>query len=135
MAEFESEVASLLGKEAALFCPSGVMAQLIALKIHARATTKPSSHTGSVGHRGRGSFLVHGSSHLLLHEHDAHKELIELDAVKVGVFEVKSMSKSTCVVSPMTTASPPFAVVIRAWIFVAAQVFLVQASATYTAQE
>lgn len=35
MADFETEVASTLGKEAAVFCPSGVMAQLIALKIHA----------------------------------------------------------------------------------------------------
>lgn len=91
MTEFESDVASLLGKEAALFCPSGVMAQLIALKIHAQAARKRSSHTADGRHGGRESFLVHPSSHLLLHENDAHKELIGFDAVNVGVFEVKKI--------------------------------------------
>lgn len=91
LTEFEDEVACLLGKDAALFCPSGVMAQLIALKIHAQTAEKQrsSSHAGSdVGTLQGGSFLVHPSSHLLLHEKKAHKELIGFDAVPVGIFEV-----------------------------------------------
>ena len=35
MTNFEAEVATLLGKPAAVFMPSGTMAQQIALRIHA----------------------------------------------------------------------------------------------------
>lgn len=99
-------MASTLGKEAALFCPSGVMAQLIALKIHATtAATKTSGArvpypakggvAGGTGEDGRGevmsggSFMCHPSSHILLHEERAHEELLGFTAVSVGDAEVR----------------------------------------------
>lgn len=104
LTEFETEVASTLGKEAALFCPSGVMAQLIALKIHATTAAKTgearvpppdkggAAGTGEGGLEGvkpRGSFLCHPSSHILLHEEGAHEELLGFKAVSVGDIEVR----------------------------------------------
>lgn len=97
-------MASTLGKEAALFCPSGVMAQLIALKIHATAAAKtggarvPPPDKGRVAGTGEGargdvtpggSFLCHPSSHILLHEEGAHEELLGFKAVSVGDVEVR----------------------------------------------
>lgn len=61
----EREVAELLGKEAAVFMPSGVMAQQAAL----RSWVERSS-TDAVA--------VHGLSHLVLHELDALSELHHL---------------------------------------------------------
>jgi len=54
----ESEVADLLGKPAAVFMPSGTMAQQCALRVWADRT----------GHRAVG---VHGLSHLVVHEERA----------------------------------------------------------------
>jgi threonine aldolase len=54
----ESEVASVLGKPAAVFMPTGTMAQQCALRIWADRT----------GHRTAG---VHGMSHLVVHEERA----------------------------------------------------------------
>jgi threonine aldolase len=51
MAELERRVASLLGFEAALFFPSGTMAQQVALRIHA-------------DRRGRRTFAAHPQNHL-----------------------------------------------------------------------
>jgi threonine aldolase len=51
MAALESRVASLLGLEAALFFPSGTMAQQVALRIHA-------------DRRGRRTFAAHPQNHL-----------------------------------------------------------------------
>lgn len=67
---FEAEVASYLGKEDAMFLPSGVMAQNIVLAIS----------------RGKGNsrFLCHHTSHLLLHEHNAYQELLQMEALVVG---------------------------------------------------
>ena len=61
----ESEVAELLGKEAAVFMPSGVMAQQAALRSWAER-----SCTDAVA--------VHGLSHFVLHELDALSELHHL---------------------------------------------------------
>ena len=55
---FEKEVADLAGMESAFFLPSGVMAQLIAMKVHSQTTTID-------------RFGCHATSHLLLHENDA----------------------------------------------------------------
>ncbi len=58
----EREVADLLGKEAAVFMPSGIMAQQAALRSWAdRASTD--------------AIAVHGLSHLVVHELDALPEL------------------------------------------------------------
>jgi threonine aldolase len=67
----ESEVAALLGKPAAVFMPSGTMAQQIALRIHC-------------DRRNLQTFGCHPTSHLLLHEDDAARRLHGLTAVPVG---------------------------------------------------
>ncbi|KAJ1434499.1 beta-eliminating lyase-domain-containing protein [Ochromonadaceae sp. CCMP2298] len=66
---FEKEVGAFFGKEDALFLPSGVMAQLIALQIHCQDKAR--------------AFVCHHSSHLLLHEQDAYRHLVGVEAVVV----------------------------------------------------
>ncbi len=68
---FEAKVAQLLGKEAAVFMPSGTMAQQIALRIHAEAT-------------GVDAFAMHPTSHLELHEMRGYSRVQRLDAVLLG---------------------------------------------------
>ena len=71
---FEARVAELLGAEAAVFMPSGTMAQQIALRIHAEQ-------------RGRTTVAFHPTCHLELHEEKAYARLHDLDAVLVGAPE------------------------------------------------
>ena len=71
---FEARVADLLGAEAAVFMPSGTMAQQIALRIHAER-------------RGRASVAFHPKCHLELHEEKAYARLHGLHAVLAGVAE------------------------------------------------
>jgi threonine aldolase len=61
----EREVAALLGKEAAVFMPSGVMAQQAALRSWAERSASD-------------AVAVHGLSHFVLHELDAVSELHRL---------------------------------------------------------
>jgi threonine aldolase len=69
--ELEGEVAQLLGKPAAVFMPSGTMAQPIALRIHADDT--------------RCRLLgFHPTCHLELHEQRGYSQLHGLDARLVG---------------------------------------------------
>ena len=68
---FEQKIAGLLGKPAAVFMPSGVMAQLIAAQIWAEQAGLP-----RIG--------LHPTSHLALHEEQAHAALLGLHAVLVG---------------------------------------------------
>ena len=68
---FEPQIAALLGKEAAVFMPSGVMAQLIAVKLHAEAARLP-------------RFGLSPHSHLALHEQEAATSLFGLHAVPLG---------------------------------------------------
>lgn len=68
---FEARVAEMLGKPAALFLPSGVLAQSIALRIHA-------------DRRGTNRIGLHPTSHLLLHERDGYRELWGLEAARLG---------------------------------------------------
>jgi threonine aldolase len=68
---FEHRIAAMLGKPAALFLPSGVLAQSIALRIHCDS---PAGRT--VG--------LHPTSHLLLHEEDGYRELWGLESVQLG---------------------------------------------------
>jgi len=68
---FEQRIASVLGCEAALFVPSGTMAQQIALRIHADETHVP-------------VFGMHATSHLELHELRAYARVQRLDAVLLG---------------------------------------------------
>lgn len=76
---FELEVASYFGKEAAIFLPSGVMAQNIALKISQKGDT---SHT---------KFVCHHTSHLLIHEHAAYKDLLQMSPYVIGQADPKAL--------------------------------------------
>lgn len=69
--ELEREVATLLGKPAAVFMVSGTMAQQIALRIHADRS-------------GRRTVLWHPTSHLELHESQAPSRLHALQGRPVG---------------------------------------------------
>ena len=71
VAEFEAEVAELLGKPAAVFMPSGTMAQQIALRIWAEYT-------------GSNAFACHPTCHLEVHEDWAYRTLHGLHAELVG---------------------------------------------------
>jgi threonine aldolase len=67
----EGEVAELLGKPAAVFMPSGTMAQQIAMRLHAED-------------RGRTSIAFHPTCHLELHEQGGYAELHGLRPRLVG---------------------------------------------------
>ncbi|WP_339074682.1 threonine aldolase family protein [Teredinibacter turnerae] len=69
--EFETQVAEIVGQPAALFLPSGTMAQPMALRIWAE-------------HKGNPRVAFHPTSHLELHEQHAYAELHQLEAVLVG---------------------------------------------------
>jgi len=69
--ELESEVASLLGKPAAVFLPSGTMAQQVTLRVHADA-------------RGRRTVLFHPTCHLDHHEAGGYRRLHHLVGRPVG---------------------------------------------------
>jgi threonine aldolase len=69
--DFEHEVATLLGKEEALFLPSGTMAQQIALRIWADR-----SHTSSVA--------FHPTCHLEIHEQKGYALLHRLQGRLIG---------------------------------------------------
>lgn len=67
----EQELAALFGKAAALWFPTGTMAQGIAARIHAeRAKSR--------------TLILHPTSHLLLHEEEGYKHLHGLEAQVVG---------------------------------------------------
>lgn len=69
--DLEQQVAALLGKPAALFLPSGTLAQPLALRIHADA-------------RQQRGVALHATSHLVLHEHNGIEQLWGLQTQLVG---------------------------------------------------
>jgi threonine aldolase len=71
VADLEREVADLLGKPAAVFLPSGTMAQTAALRVHADA-------------RGRRTVLWHPHCHVARHEHESFAHLHALVGRAVG---------------------------------------------------
>jgi threonine aldolase len=71
VALLESEVAGLLGKPAALFLPSGTMAQQAVLRVHA-------------DHRARRTIVFHPMCHLERHEGQAYRRLQMLDGRPAG---------------------------------------------------
>jgi len=71
IADFEAEIAALLGKQTALFLPSGTMAQPIALRIWTERM-------------GRRAVAFHPTCHLELHEEGAYRLLHGLHGVLVG---------------------------------------------------
>mmetsp|Transcript_33355 Transcript_33355/g.48341 ORF Transcript_33355/g.48341 Transcript_33355/m.48341 type:complete len:405 (+) Transcript_33355:76-1290(+) len=70
---FEMTLASHFGMEDAVFLPSGIMAQMVTLSVNREFSDSLS----------KDSFLCHYSSHILLHENDAHVELIKMKAIVV----------------------------------------------------
>lgn len=68
---FEADIAAMLGKEAAVFMPSGTMCQQIALRIWA-------------DRHGRRAVAFHPTCHLELHEQQAYRLLHNLHGVLVG---------------------------------------------------
>jgi threonine aldolase len=71
VADLEREVAALLGKQAAVFLPSGTMAQTAALRVHADA-------------RGLRTVLWHPHCHVGRHEHEGFARLHGLVGRPVG---------------------------------------------------
>jgi threonine aldolase len=71
VADLEAEVASLLGKQAALFLPTGTMAQQATLRVHA-------------DHRASRSIVFHPTCHLETHEERGYQRLHGLFGVPVG---------------------------------------------------
>lgn len=71
VAELETEVASLLGKQGALFLPTGTMAQQATLRVHADRRTSR-------------SIAFHPSCHMETHEERGYQRLHGLFGVPVG---------------------------------------------------
>ena len=80
---FEAEIAAALGKEKALFFPTGVAAQNAALCVHADLPAARSADFTTP----RPSFMTHPTSHLLLYEEDAYRALLGMTALRVGAAE------------------------------------------------
>ncbi|HEY1353009.1 MAG TPA: beta-eliminating lyase-related protein [Ktedonobacteraceae bacterium] len=74
IARFECEIADLLGKEAAVFMPSGTMCQQIALRIWSQR-------------KGTANVAFHPYCHLEMHEEHAYQRLHGLHGVLVGAAE------------------------------------------------
>jgi threonine aldolase len=68
---FEKKIAALLGKQAAVFMPSGIMAQSCALKVWTERAHLP-------------RFGMHPTSHLAAHEEEAHVALLQCHGVLLG---------------------------------------------------
>jgi threonine aldolase len=90
LADVERDVASLLGKPAAVFMPSGTMAQQCALRVWADRS-------------GRRRVAVHGLSHLVVHEENAIEELHDIR------LEQLSAERGRLTVEYITTAPGPYA--------------------------
>ena len=69
--QFEEKIAHVLGKESAVFFPSGTMAQQIALRIWCDETEK-------------NTVAYHPLCHLEIHEQDGLKELHHIEPILVG---------------------------------------------------
>lgn len=86
VAELEDEVADLLGHEAALFLPTGTMAQGIALRLHAedagygRVAMHPTAHP--LVHEAESLTLVHGLNPIHLGHATNLPSLDDLDAIR-----------------------------------------------------
>jgi threonine aldolase len=80
----EYTVAHECGMADAVWVPSGIMAQSIALLIHARKYhQRRRQHTTNDANIPPSAFACHATSHLLLHEHDAYRHLLHMEAVVV----------------------------------------------------
>jgi threonine aldolase len=78
LADFEAEIAASLGKERALFLPTGVAAQNAALATHARLPFR------NYRNEPPPCFVMHATSHLNLYEEAAYSELLGLGVLLAG---------------------------------------------------
>src|ERR1700682_1015771 len=99
----ERKVATMLGKAAAVFTPSGTMAQLIALRIWCERA-------------GVRRIAMHATSHLELHEERAYAHLHGLDVTLLGAPERPTEARDLAAVfatSVATGAEPPAALLVE----------------------
>jgi threonine aldolase len=71
IADFEARIAGLLGKQAAVFMPSGTLAQMVAVRIWTQRA-------------GLDRFGMHPTSHLALHEREGYQALLRLHGAPIG---------------------------------------------------
>ncbi|WP_337658873.1 threonine aldolase family protein [Sphingorhabdus sp. Alg231-15] len=93
ISRLEHKVAALLGKPSALWCPTGTLAQGIAIRIHGERT-------------GRNILQMHPTSHLVLHEEEGYKHAHGFEPSIVGEWrdplEAGSMDKAAaCMIVEM----------------------------------
>jgi threonine aldolase len=89
---FERKVATMLGKAAAVFMPSGTMAQLIALRIWCDRA-------------GVRRIAMHATSHLELHEERAYAHLHGLDVTLLGARERPTEARDLAALFPASAAT------------------------------
>jgi threonine aldolase len=103
---FERKVATMLGKAAAVFMPSGTMAQLIALRIWC-------------GRAGVRRIAMHATSHLELHEEHAYAHLHGLDVTLLGARERPTEARDLAALfaasaaTSVATVEPPAALLVE----------------------
>jgi threonine aldolase len=95
VAELEAEVAELLGKPAAVYLPSGTMAQQSVLRVHA-------------GRRSRRTVVFHPECHLAQHEEQALERLHGLLGRPVG-----NRTRLVTLGDLQTVAEPPAALLLE----------------------
>jgi threonine aldolase len=95
---FERKVATRLGKAAAVFMPSGTMAQLIALRIWCDRA-------------GSRRIAMHATSHLELHEERAYAHLHGLEVTLLGARERPSEARDLAAL--LETTAPPAALLVE----------------------
>jgi threonine aldolase len=93
--ELEAEVADLLGKPAAVFVPTGTMAQQIVLRVHA-------------DRRGRRGVVWHPACHLDWHENRGYQRLHNLVGIPVG-----DMRAPLTLTTLAAVAEPPAALLVE----------------------
>lgn len=87
---FEQKIAALLGKPAAVFMPSGIMAQSAAVKVWTESARLP-------------RFGMHPTSHLAVHEEEAWSALLQCHGVLIGD-RLRPMRASDLAASPQPMA-------------------------------
>ena len=103
---FERKVATMLGKAAAVFMPSGTMAQLIALRLWCERA-------------GVRRIAMHATSHLELHEEHAYAHLHGLDVTLLGARERPTEARDLAALFPasaatsVATVEPPAALLVE----------------------
>lgn len=71
ISKLEEKLAALFGKPAAMWCPTGTLAQGIATRIHGKNT-------------GRNKLQMHPTSHLVLHEEGGYEHAHDFEAIISG---------------------------------------------------